>query len=92
MQDFFPRGPVVNTLLHSACSCQINPCSKQGTLTLSGEGWLPGSCLLAFWSSQAESGLAQAGAAFGNWPPCIRAELRVSTEGAVWDVCAVQQE
>lgn len=92
MQDFFLRRPVANTLLHSACSCQINPHSKQGTLTLSGEGWLPGNHLLAFWSSQAESGLAQAGSAFRNWPPCTGAELRVPTEGAVWDVCAVQQE
>lgn len=32
------------------------------------------------------------GSDFGGWPPCTWAELYVLTEGAVWDVCTLQQE
>ena len=47
-QDFFPRGPVGEPPRPLIQSWQIG----------SAGGGLPGSCLLAFWPSQAESGLA----------------------------------
>lgn len=75
--------------LHSACSCQVTPHSKPGRLD-QGEASLAAVCWHFGPLELRISG--PWGPDSGSWPPCTQTELCVLTEGAVWDVCTLQQE